>query len=89
MSIQEGEETVISSPLFNLQDFYDLLEAHDWTFRKSDDHGAWKKGNQESATLNILADHDAMCHALLKAYSAYIWMDEPKPKRPTIVENKI
>ena len=37
----------------NLQEFYDLLKRHDWSFEYSDDHRHWQRGRDQ---LNQIQD---------------------------------
>lgn len=67
----------------NLPEFYDLLEAHDWTYAYSDDQSYWERGQAEADKINAIADDDDSCCALLDKYNAYVWRGAPKPERPT------
>lgn len=40
-------DDVMEGGLPTIEEFTKLCEDHDWTFGYSDDHRAWKKGNEE------------------------------------------
>ena len=78
----QGEYKVIT-----LQEFYDRLAAHDWSYQYSDDHRHWTKGREEQrALINILNAYKGTAYE--KLYNDYrTWFfssdgDVVKPVRP-------
>ena len=71
-----------------MQEYYDLLEAHDWYYQYSDDHRVWRRGTGERDTLKKLSALSLRHRELFEAY--YNHMDPadiggpkyPKPERP-------
>ncbi len=72
----------------DLQEFYDLLKRHDWSFNYSDDHRQWQRGrdqlnqiqyilkqNEDEPKYRALFDHYREC-----AFD--VLGDVTKPERP-------
>lgn len=74
----------------NLQDYYDLLEQHDWYYIFSDDHKVYEKGKSNQDKLVDLAEENGpKFKELYKAFGDHYfsgkpWDTEqkPKPERP-------
>jgi hypothetical protein len=66
-----------------LKEYYQQLQAHDWTHMMSDDHGVWKRGNAELKELKSIAKQSPQHQALFDAFDSYIWKGGPKPEEPT------
>ena len=72
----------------NLQEFYDLLKRHDWSFQYSDDHRHWTRGrDQLNQIQGILKKHidDPGYRSLFDQYSSWAFDtqgDITKPERP-------
>ena len=65
--------------------FCDLLRAHDWTYQMSDDGKAFRRGEEQEATIKraIMAFPDySHFQALYDAYLAWVWKKGPKPELP-------
>ena len=73
--------------MITLQEFYDLLAAHDWSYQYSDDHRQWTKGSDMQRRLtNIVREYKGTAYE--KLYNDYRdwWFsaddDIVKPVRP-------
>lgn len=74
----------------SLQEFYDMLEAHDWYYAFSDAHNVWLAGEAARDKLNTIAEAGGSEYKkLLKKYSKHMFTGEswgnkqaPKPRRP-------
>jgi len=72
----------------NLQEFYDLLKVHDWSFNYSDDHRQWQKGRSQLAEIqHIIKTHadEPKYRALFDHYREWhfdVLGDVTKPERP-------
>lgn len=56
---QSGFDDVGSAQ--SLQTYHNFLKAHDWGYKYSDDHGAWKKGHLNQQTLEAIS-HQSAAH---------------------------
>ena len=72
----------------NLQEFYDLLKRHDWSFEYSDDHRHWQRGrdqlNQSQGILKQNEDNPRY-RSLFDQYRAWAFDvegDITKPEKP-------
>ncbi len=73
-----------------IQEYYDMLEKHDWYYCFSDDHRYWVAGERSIKELRRLADeHGEAFYTLLEGFfnhhfSGKPWGNEqaPKPERP-------
>ena len=65
------------------QEFFSLCSAHDWYYSYSDDHGAWRRGAAEAATLQRLAREDLSLRPILESFAAWVNGDGPKPTSPS------
>ena len=71
-----------------LQEFYDLLKIHDWSYEYSDDHRYWNKGRNEDGMIqHILQGHsrDPQFRGLYDQYRSWAFDtqgDITKPERP-------
>ena len=70
-----------------LQEFYALLERHDWYYDWSDDHRVWRKGTRERNILESLAkENGPEYQTLLEQYRKYMFKANTeqisKPARP-------
>lgn len=70
----------------NLNDYYDLLAATDWTYEMSDDSRAYNHGRMAMDEVMKIAERSAEHHALYVAWREYIWSGAvvPRPKRPFV-----
>ncbi len=73
--------------MMNLQEFYKMLENHDWFHMMSDDGRVDRAGSAARARLNDLASGWPEAKALLNEYHNYVWSqvrgpELPKPVRP-------
>ena len=72
----------------DLQEFYDLLKGHDWSFNYSDDHRQWQRGrgqlnqiqhimkqNEDDPRYSSLYDH-------YRSWAFDVLGDVTKPVRP-------
>lgn len=73
----------------SLNDFYDMLEKHDWYYEFSDDHRAWKKGRLEYQKIKAIAAISPEYRQLHEDWTKHMftggpWKNEqaPKPERP-------
>jgi hypothetical protein len=56
-----------------LEEFYTMLEGHDWYFDYSDDHRAWDKGRKERYAIQAKMQENDKLRKLWEAYADYIW----------------
>lgn len=56
----------------NRAEFYALLDRHDWTHDFSDDHRAWKKGQEEWRHILAIVNAQPEFRTLLKAFSGWV-----------------
>ena len=72
----------------NIQEYYDLLDRHDWYYDFSDDHGVWNAGRINADKLASLATSQEKKQLLndfhSHKFSGKPWGTEekPKPERP-------
>lgn len=72
-----------------LQEFYDLLDKHDWYYMMSDDNGVERKGSVAMVKLGRIAQQSPAHTELLAQFHQFHWTGKPwnteqapKPKRP-------
>lgn len=73
-----------------LQEYYDQLSRHDWTFQYSDDHSVWRRGSsEESRLIRIYTDNGPAFKELFDGFKNHVFNGEiygtvktPLPKRP-------
>ena len=71
-----------------LQEFYDYLSGHDWSYQYSDDHKEWRKGRDNAEVIKRIVaanENDPRYSALYKQFC--VWFldshgDITKPERP-------
>ena len=74
----------------NIEEFYDLLKAHDWTYDYSDDHRHWQKGHNQREQLHRVIkqnEDDPRYRALFDQYRLWafdVQGDVDKPARPDV-----
>ena len=72
----------------DLQEFYDLLKRHDWSFNYSDDHRQWQRGrDQLNHIQHILKQNEdePKYRALFDHYREWafdVLGDVTKPEKP-------
>lgn len=72
-------------PQISLQEFYDLLQAHDWWYEYSDDGAVWRRGRANQTKLNRIADENDANRALYNEWYTYMITNNgkgTKPQRP-------
>ena len=71
-----------------LQEFYDVLKAHDWSFNYSDDHRHWTRGRDQMEHIkHILKNNEdqPLFRNLFEQYREWFFDgsgDVVKPERP-------
>ena len=72
-----------------LQEFYDKLIYHDWTYMMSDDGSVYRRGSENHAKIQQEAKQSPEHQALYDGFYKYIWSGShmgtekaPKPERP-------
>ena len=71
-----------------IQEFYDLLKAHDWSYQYSDDHRYWQKGRDEANMIDHILrgnSNDPRFRALHDHYRSWAFDtigDVTKPEKP-------
>ena len=72
-----------------LQEFWDMLNRHDWYYQFSDDHSMWSDGNKNADQIRLLSDispgHKKLYEGFQKHYfggEAFKKPESPKPERP-------
>ena len=66
----------------SLQEFYDMLEKHDWYHMFSDSNSVDQKGKAERSKLNQIAQQSLEHEKLLEEYHQSVWNRTPVPTRP-------
>lgn len=73
----------------NLQEYWDLLNSHDWYYNYSDDQRVWSLGNKNDRKLRGIADSSPEHKRLYMGFVNYHFSGkdwntekEPKPERP-------
>ena len=69
------------SPI-NLDDFWELCEAHDWHYERSDDPSVYRKGRANLIRLSLISEQTEDHFKLYADYIAYKFNNNPKPERP-------
>ena len=71
-----------------IQEFYDLLKAHDWSYQYSDDHRYWSKGRDEANMIEHILkgnSHDPKFRNLYEEFREWAFDalgDVTKPEKP-------
>lgn len=70
-----------------LQEFYDMLDKHDWHYVMTEDRRAYSVGKEsEQKIKRIVSGNGFEFHDLLQAFEDYKWQGPPfnisKPERP-------
>ena len=72
-----------------LQEFWDMLNRHDWYYQFSDDHRQWSDGSKNADQIKLLSDistgHKKLYEGFCKHYfggESFKKPDSPKPERP-------
>jgi hypothetical protein len=75
-------------PKVSLQDFYDMLNTHDWFYEFSDDNRVWNEGIRAEAKLLLIASTSDKHTELFKKFNK--WCNESikgnktdKPVKPS------
>ena len=71
--------------MISLQEFYDMLATHDWSYQYSDDHGQWQKGSDMQKRLVNIMRGGGKYEQLYKDYRTWFFSsdgDIVKPTRP-------
>lgn len=73
--------------MITLQEFYDLLKTHDWSYQYSDDHRQWTKGRDEEQRLkSIVSQYKGTAYEKLYQEYRHWWFsaddDVVQPQRP-------
>jgi hypothetical protein len=72
----------------SIQEFYDLLKRHDWSFQYSDDHRHWTRGRDELAHIKRVMkqnEDDLRYRSLFDQYRTWAFDtqgDVTKPEKP-------
>lgn len=69
------------------EEFFDLLERHDWYYNYSDDHRVWKKGSEASKRLQAIIQENDLWTRMYLAYSDYIF--KPLQERQSLEAPKL
>ena len=67
---------------FDLTDYYQTLEQHDWTYCYSDDPTRYQAGKIEARRLRAVANYHREADKLYTAFSNSIFTDKAKPPIP-------
>jgi hypothetical protein len=71
--------------VITLQEFYDMLAAHDWSYQYSDDHKQWTKGREMQRRLVNIMRGGGKYEQLYNDYRTWFFSsdgDIVKPVRP-------
>ena len=58
-------------------EYYDLLEAHDWTYNFTDDHRVWKLGQATQNNIVRISNKSPEHEELYKAFSNHVFSGFP------------
>ena len=68
-SIEQVEKAVAPlKGMLTVEEYSKVLEDHDWYFSYSDDHRAWKRGDDQSTFINKLAAQDPALKEVLQQF---------------------
>ena len=73
--------------LMDIQEFFKLLENHDWFYQYSDDHRAWEKGRKEGQRLQSIIQEVPLYTTMYLAMSDYMF--KPLEERKDLVKPKL
>lgn len=72
-----------------LQEYWDQINRHDWSYMMSDDGNVYRRGSAEEARLASIAKQSPEHQALWDAFKKHWWSGShmgtekaPKPERP-------
>jgi|TARA_Y100000310_G_scaffold44394_1_gene41431 hypothetical protein len=72
-----------------LQEFWDMLNRHDWYYQFSDDHRIWSEGSKNSDQIRLLSDISPEHKKLYEGFCKHFFggehfnkVESPKPERP-------
>jgi len=71
----------------DIQEFFKLLENHDWYYQYSDDHRAWTKGRNENQRLQSIIQEVPLYTKMYLAMSDYMF--KPLEERKDLVKPKL
>jgi hypothetical protein len=71
----------------DIQEFFKLLENHDWYYQYSDDHRAWSKGRNESLRLQSIIQEVPLYTTMYLTMSDYMF--KPLEERKDLVKPKL
>lgn len=63
-----------------VQELWDLLEAHDWYYVYSDDHRYYVKGSNERKQIQAMVQENGILLRLFEDYSNYVFNKAEKPE---------
>jgi hypothetical protein len=72
--------TPIETKQITIEEFYDMLEKHDWYYDFADDHRYWKAGKASLEKIKILTQKDSIFARLYLDYSTWIFSNSEKLK---------
>jgi hypothetical protein len=73
--------------IMDIQEFFKLLENHDWYYQYSDDHRAWSKGRNESLRLQSIIQEVPLYTTMYLTMSDYMF--KPLEERKDLVKPKL
>jgi len=73
--------------IMDIQEFFKLLENHDWYYQYSDDHRAWTKGRNENQRLQSIIQEVPLYTKMYLAMSDYMF--KPLEERKDLVKPKL
>lgn len=54
------------------EEFFRMLESHDWFYEYSDDHGVWTKGKENKKRIQATAQENPLFSRMYSEYVEYI-----------------
>lgn len=68
-----------------IEEFYKLLETHDWSYQYSDDHSVWRRGRQRGEQLLRLAETNDTFKQLWEDFRAWaLASPRDRPEKPLL-----
>lgn len=67
------ELTLTNGEQMTIEEFYKLLEGHDWTYQYSDDFSVWRRGSDRAKQISHLAEGNETFKQMVADFRSYIF----------------